>query len=177
MYKKNDLIFTNTISGEIISKSIPTGKEVFFQGGNMITETDINGVIIYANRKFIDLTGFTKEEVIGSPHYINRHPDMPKGAFRSLWKTVYSGKIWKGIVKNLTKDGSFYWVRVYVKPKFDNEKIVGFIATRQIATDLEIKEASAVYKKYNADSEIDSEIYKCNYDEELKLGSIPPKRP
>jgi len=167
---KNEFVVFNEITKQNVFKSKPTDKEVFFEGGNIITETDLKGIITYANRKFIKLTGFSKEELIGSPHCINRHPDMPKGAFRCLWKTVFSGKIWKGCVKNLTKDGSFYWVKVYVKPKFDaDNNIVGFIATRQQATEAEINEAKEYYEKYGSDDFIDS--YTCNYQEELDMST------
>ena len=76
----------------------------------IVTETDDKGIIIFANEDFCKIAGYKKEELLGSPHNMVRHSDMPKAAFKDLWQTVQSGKIWKGIVKNKTKNGGFYWV-------------------------------------------------------------------
>jgi len=124
----------NTLTGKEITKPEPTNEEIPFDGGVMITETDAAGIITYANRKFRELTGYTKEELIGSPHNINRHPDMPKAAFKNLWETVKGGHYWEGIVKNMTSEGKHYVVTVWIKPKLDdNGKTIGYIAGRKIA--------------------------------------------
>ena len=123
----------NTITGEEIIKPDPVDIEVPFDGGVMITETDTAGIITYANRKFCNLTGYTKEQLIGSPHNINRHPDMPKAAFKGMWETIKSGKYWEGFVKNMTNEGKHYYVVVFIKPKLDEEgNIIGYIAGRKI---------------------------------------------
>jgi PAS domain S-box-containing protein len=126
----------------------------------MITETDTKGIITYANRKFREMTGFTKEELIGSPHSINRHPDMPVGAFRGMWKIISANKMWRGYVKNLRKDGKFYWVLVYIKPKVnENGKIIGYIAGRKIAYPESIKEASELYATFHDKKFINNNIF------------------
>ena len=126
-------VIKNILTGNEITKPTPNNEEVPFDGGVMITETDTAGIITYANRKFRELTGYTKEELIGSPHNINRHPDMPKAAFKTLWETVKGGNYWEGIVKNMTSEGKFYVVLVWIKPKVDeNGKITGYIAGRKI---------------------------------------------
>ncbi len=123
----------NLITGLVITKPQPIDEEVIFDGGVMITETDTAGIITYANRKFRELTGYTKEELIGSPHNINRHPDMPKAAFKGLWETIKDRNYWEGFVKNMCSDGRYYHVIVWIKPKLDeNGKIVGYIAGRKI---------------------------------------------
>ncbi len=157
---RNPLVVENTITGEKIFKSLPVDKEVLFDGGVMITETDIKGIITYANKKFREMTGFTRRELIGSPHSINRHPDMPKGAFRGMWKTIFAKKNWRGYVKNMRKDGKYYWVLVYIQPKL-NEKgeLVGFIAGRKVAYPERIKEVETLYKKYQGDEYIDHPIF------------------
>lgn len=153
----------NVKTGKTIVGSAPTEKEVFFDGGVMITETNRAGIITFASKKFRELTGYTKEELIGAPHSINRHPDMPKGAFRALWKTISNKKIWRGYIKNITKDGSFYWVLVYIQPKLNKEgKIIGFVAGRKIAYPEQIKEVEKVYKKYNEDRDIDNPVFSNN---------------
>ncbi len=126
-------IIKNIQTGQTITKPEPVDQEVLFKGGVMITETDTAGIIIYANRKFREMTGYTKEELIGSPHNINRHPDMPKVAFAKMWETIKRGEMWEGYVKNMRKDGRYYWVIVWIKPKFDEEgNIVGYIAGRKV---------------------------------------------
>jgi len=141
----------NIITGKEITKPDPIDVEVPFDGGVMITETDTAGVITYANRKFRELTGYTKEELIGSPHNINRHPDMPKAAFKGMWETIKSGEYWEGYVKNMTKEGKYYLVVVWIKPKFDeNGKIVGYIAGRKIPDRDAMQRALAQYKKMKA---------------------------
>ncbi len=123
----------NIFTKERIRKPSPIDEEVLFDGGVMITETDRAGIITYANRRFRNMTGYTKEELIGSPHSINRHPDMPKAAFKEMWQTIKNGKTWQGYVKNLRKDGKYYWVIVWIKPKFGkNGEITGFIAGRKV---------------------------------------------
>ncbi|SFV68873.1 putative PAS/PAC sensor protein [hydrothermal vent metagenome] len=126
-------IIKNIITGKEIKKPDPVNEEVPFDGGVMITETDKAGIITYANRKFRELTGYTKEELIGSPHNINRHPDMPKVAFKGMWETIKEGNYWEGFVKNMTAEGKYYLVVVWIKPKFnENGEITGYIAGRKI---------------------------------------------
>ena len=166
--KEGFMVIENTITHKKIVKSTPVDEEVIFDGGVMITETDPKGIITYANRKFRDMTGFSKEELIGAPHSINRHPDMPKGAFRGMWKTISNKKIWRGYVKNMRKDGKFYWVLVYIQPKIDeNGKITGYVAGRKVAYANEIKEAEKLYSKLRGDEYINDEAFLSNYGEIL----------
>ncbi len=136
----------NTLTKQKITKPDPLDEEVLFEGGVMITETDRSGIITYANRKFREMTGYTKEELIGSPHSVNRHPDMPKAAFAQMWDTIKRGEMWEGYVKNLRKDGKYYWVIVWIKPKLDeNGTIVGYIAGRKVPDRHQIKTVSLKY--------------------------------
>ena len=138
----------NIITGQKIYRPEPIDNERIFDGGVMITETDKSGVITYANQKFREMTGYTKEELIGSPHNINRHPDMPKIAFQQMWETIKGGEYWNGHVKNMCKDGSFYTVEVWIKPRLDSaNKIIGYIAGRMIPSKLDLTESLALYEK------------------------------
>lgn len=140
-------IIKNIITGKEITKPIPVDIEVTFSGGVMITETDAAGIITYANRKFCDLTGYSKEELIGSPHSINRHPDMPKAAFKGLWETIKDGNYWEGYVRNMTNEGKYYNVVVWIKPKLDDKgNIVGYIAGRKIPDKDSMQRALNQYK-------------------------------
>ena len=141
----------NIITGKEIIKPEPIDEEVPFDGGVMITETDKAGIITYANRKFRELTGYTKEELIGVPHSINRHPDMPKAAFKGMWETIKGGHYWEGLVKNITSEGKYYNVLVWIKPKFDdNGEIIGYIAGRKIPDRDLMERALAQYKEMKA---------------------------
>ena len=141
-------IIKNIITGKSITKPEPVDIEVPFDGGVMITETDTAGIITYANRKFREITGYSKEEIIGSPHSINRHPDMPKAAFKGLWETIKGGNYWEGLVKNMNNEGKYYLVEVWIKPKFnDNGKIVGYIAGRKIPDRDKMNATLEQYKK------------------------------
>ena len=162
----------NRISGEKIARPEPVDEEVVFGGGVMITETDLTGVITYANRKFCEMTGFSREELIGTPHSLIRHPDMPDGIFRSMWKTIRKRKIWRGYIKNIRKDGRYYWVLVYVQPKVDEKgELVGYIAGRKEAYPEEVEKIVEVYDRCRREGVFDEELLECNYDEMLKSGS------
>jgi len=145
-------IVKNIITGKKITKPNPINEEVLFDGGVMITETDKAGIITYANRKFREITGYTKEELIGSPHNINRHPDMPKAAFEGLWETIKGGNYWEGFIKNMTNEGKYYLVVVWIKPKLDdNGEIIGYIAGRKIPDPDLMERALTQYKAMKLD--------------------------
>ena len=126
---------------EILEREIELDKDTI-----IVSETDKKGKIIYANDDFCKICGYSKDELIGKPHNIVRHPDMPKVAFADLWNTIKSGKQWQGIVKNRAKDGSYYWVhaRVYPSKKIDGE--IRYISVRIKPTTDEINNAEALYK-------------------------------
>ncbi len=147
-------VIKNVITSKEIVKPDPIDEEIPFDGGVMITETDTAGIITYANRKFREMTGYSKEELIGAPHSINRHPDMPKAAFKGLWDTIKAGEYWEGLVKNMNNEGKYYLVIVWIKPKFDeNGNIVGYIAGRKIPDREAMNAALEQYKKMKAEEE------------------------
>ncbi len=141
----------NSITNEKIVKPDPVDDEVLFDGGVMITETDTNGIITYANKKFRKITGYDKEELIGSPHSINRHPDMPKEAFKGMWQTIKEGEMWEGHVKNMCKDGRYYWVVVWVKPRYNGDgELIGYIAGRKVPDRTRIPQFQEQYDQMRA---------------------------
>ena len=111
----------------------------------IVSETDEKGNILYANADFCKIAGFSREELIGKPHNIVRHPDMPKDAFGDLWKTINNGNIWKGIVKNKTKQGEFYWVNATVYPSKTVDGRKRYISVRVKPTQEEIDIATKLY--------------------------------
>ena len=109
----------------------------------LVSQTDRQGVILFANDDFCNIAGYTVAELIGKPHNIVRHPDMPKAAFKDLWDTVQAGKVWTGFVKNFHKNRQdYYWVYATVYPNSD-----GFMSCRRMATREEIQEADALYQR------------------------------
>ncbi len=123
-------------------------KEVKLDKKTMIvSETDANGVIIYANSDFCTIAGYRKDELIGQHHNFVRHEDMPKEAFEDLWATLQNGNIWNGIVKNKTKNGNFYWVNATAYPSVDSSGNKRYISVRVKPTQTEINEASELYSR------------------------------
>lgn len=115
----------------------------------LISKTDLKGRIVYANPAFIEISGFTQEELIGKAHNIVRHPDMPPAAFADLWQTLQAGKPWLGMVKNRRKDGGFYWVQALVSPIIENDTVTGYSSVRVRPSDDQIHYASQCYEKIN----------------------------
>jgi len=113
----------------------------------IVTKTDLKGVITYCNQVFVEINGRSREEILGAPHNIVRHPDMPPEVFADLWKTIKANKPWQGVVKNRRKDGSSYWAVSNVTPLLEKGKTIGYVAFRYKATQEQIESASAAYQK------------------------------
>lgn len=104
---------------------------------NLVSKTDLKGIITYSNDSFEKTSGYTKNELLGNPHNMVRHPDMPKEAFKNLWETIQSGQVWRGVVKNKTKDGGYYWTDAVVTPVTDKYgKTIEYISIRRDITEL-----------------------------------------
>ena len=124
----------------------PIDEEYVFEKGLIVSSTDLKGIITYANRKFCEISGYTKDELMRKNHNIVRHPDMPKAAFQEVWDTIQAGKEWTGIVKNLRKDGRYYWVYSHITPITVEGEPVGYTAARRPASATEIEEIIPIYK-------------------------------
>jgi len=117
----------------------------FPDGRLIVSRTDPEGIITHTNRSFVEMSGYTEEELIGVPHYILRHPDMPPAAFKDLWDTIQAGNKWHGYVKNLRKDGGYYWVYATVIPNVRNDEIVGYTSVRRKPSRKKVEECIALY--------------------------------
>ena len=122
----------------------------FSEDLQLVSTTDLNGVITYANPGFCQVAGYQLDEMVGQNHNIVRHPDMPKAAFADLWKHLKQGKPWRGMVKNRCKDGSYYWVDAYVTPIYDNGRVSGYQSVRCCPTPEHKARANAMYKELRA---------------------------
>ncbi len=111
----------------------------------LVSKTNTRGIITYANTTFVSISGYTESELLNQPHRMVRHPDMPRAAFQDLWDTVQGGREWHGIVKNLRKDGGYYWVDATVTPSFNQGKIVGYMSVRRKPTREQIEKAVSLY--------------------------------
>lgn len=113
----------------------------------IVSKTDLKGVITYCNSAFVEVSGYSRDELIGTSHNIVRHPGMPVEAFADLWKTIKANKPWQGVIKNRRKDGSFYWAVSNITPLLENGRTVGYVAFRYKATPEQIAAASDAYQK------------------------------
>lgn len=116
----------------------------------LISSTDLKGVITHCNQAFIDISGYSREELIGKAHNMIRHPDMPPAAFENMWKHLKAGRPWMGLVKNRAKNGDYYWVSAYVTPLIEHGNVVGYESVRLAPERKDVKRAEALYKRINA---------------------------
>lgn len=116
-------------------------------GKLIVSRTDTRGIMTQCNPSFVEMSGYGEAELIGQPHCLLRHPDMPAAAFRDLWETVQAGRQWHGYVKNLRKDGGHYWVYATVVPNVRDGKIVGFTSVRREPSREKVAAAEAQYQE------------------------------
>jgi len=124
-YQDDFIIMNNRI--------IPTSEEIRMANDDLIvSKTDIKGKITYCNRQFINISGYNESELLGQPHKIIRHPEMPKAVYRLLWETIKKQDEFFGVVKNLCKNGAYYWTFANVTPSFDDKgNVVGYYSVRR----------------------------------------------
>ena len=125
----------------VVEREVP-----FPEGSLIVSRTDPRGIITHANQAFVDMSGYGEAELIGQPHAILRHPHMPAAAFRGLWDTLARGEKWHGYVKNLRKDGAYYWVYATVVANRRGGAVVGFTSVRRKPSRARIAAAEALYR-------------------------------
>jgi aerotaxis receptor len=130
-----------------VNSPVTSNEYVMEDGKTIVSSTDLQGNINYANPYFIEVSGFTEEELMGAPQNVVRHPDMPVEAFADLWATIKSGTPWTGLVKNRCKNGDFYWVLANVTPVIENGKPVGYLSVRTKPSREQVRETDAVYRE------------------------------
>ncbi len=133
-------------------KNLPvTDREKKFGSATkLISVTDTEGTILECNDAFVEVSGFEKHELIGQPHNMVRHPDMPPEAYKKMWHYLKSGKPWMGLVKNRCKNGDYYWVDAYVTPVTQNGRIIGYESVRSCPSSQDVERATKLYSDINA---------------------------
>ncbi|MDP1831025.1 MAG: PAS domain-containing protein [Geothrix sp.] len=129
-------------------RPIPTQHEkVLGEDDFIVSKTDLKGIITYGNRIFIEISGYTEPELLGAPHSILRHPDMPRAVFKLLWDSIQARKEINAYVKNLAKDGSFYWVFANVTPSLDAAgNPIGYYSVRRKPRPEAIQAVGSLYQ-------------------------------
>ncbi|HIP31050.1 MAG TPA: PAS domain S-box protein [Sulfurospirillum arcachonense] len=133
-----------------MSKPIPIDEEIELDPKRyIVSETDEKGKITFCNDYFMEVAGYSKEELIGKPHSIIRHPDMPRVVFKLLWETISQGKNINAVVKNLAKDGRYYWIFTEFESRRDTDtgKIIGYTASRKSISKFVIEVIAKLYKE------------------------------
>lgn len=154
-----------SVSRRIIA---PTGVERFFHEDEVIvSKTDLKGRLTYANKIFIEISGYKEGEILGQPHNLIRHPDMPRSVFKLFWDTLGAGREIFAYVVNMSKNGDHYWVLAHVTPSFDkNGQVVGYHSNRRVPNrDVVDNTIIPLYKKI-----LDEENRHKNAKEGMKMG-------
>lgn len=126
-----------------------TQNEIMLTADSLIvSKTDLKGQITYVNKDFLDISGFTEDELIGKPHNIVRHPDMPVEAFEDMWRDLKEGRPWTGLVKNRCKNGDYYWVLATATPIRENDQVVGYMSVRRMPTRQQVDAAENAYRMF-----------------------------
>lgn len=124
-------------------------ERTFAPGERLVSTTDLKGRITHCNDAFVAISGFSRDELIGQPHNIVRHPDMPPLAYEVMWSHLKAGQPWMGLVKNRSKNGDFYWVDAYVTPITEHGEVVGYESVRSCPSREDVKRAERLYRRIN----------------------------
>jgi aerotaxis receptor len=133
-----------------VNTPVTQNEYIMEDGKTIVSSTDLQGNINYANPYFLEVSGFTEDEVMGAPQNIVRHPDMPVEAFADLWATIKAGMPWTGLVKNRCKNGDYYWVLANVTPVIEQGKQVGYLSVRTKPSREQVRAADALYREIKA---------------------------
>jgi aerotaxis receptor len=139
-----ELFFYDGSSRAVIVTDVETH---FAPGEIVVSRSDTIGTITLCNEGLSRLSGYSREELLGEPHHLLRHPDMPRGVFKELWETIDQGYKWHGCIKNLRKDGGFYWVFCSVVPNIRDGAIHGYTSVGREVSRSRIESASAAYRE------------------------------
>lgn len=134
-----------------MEKNLPVTdtEHTFDPSERLVSTTDKKGIITHCNDAFVRVSGFTRDELIGKPHNIVRHPDMPPLAYEVMWSHLKTGQPWMGLVKNRCKNGDYYWVDACVTPITVGGEIIGYESVRSVPTRKDVQRAERLYRQIN----------------------------
>jgi aerotaxis receptor len=136
----------------------------------IVSTTDLKGRITYCNPSFVEASGYSEQELLGKPHNMVRHPDMPEEAFRDLWATISGGRPWSAMVKNRRKNGDFYWVRANVTPLMDGDQPIGYMSVRICPTRDQVQAAERLYQRMRAEQDAGAPSVRLCHGQVQRLG-------
>ena len=136
----------------------------------LVSTTDTKGVITHCNSAFIEASGFSHDELLGQPHNLVRHPDMPPEAYKDMWRTIGRGEPWTGLVKNRRKNGDHYWVRANVTPIMEGGKPRGYLSVRTKPSAKEVAEAEVLYARMRTEEKSGQSSFRLRAGEVRRLG-------
>lgn len=133
-----------------MNKVVPKNEEYVFEGKVAISQTDLKGNITFVNRKFCEISGYTLDELINSSHSIIKHPDVEESVYEKMWKTLSSGQVYNGMLKNLRKDGRYYWTDIEIAPILDKKgHTTGYISVSKPSPRKNIQENEKSHQNAN----------------------------
>ncbi len=133
-----------------MNKVVPKNEEYLFEGKVAIVQTDLNGNITFANRKFCEVSGYTLDELLGSNISITKHPQTHDSAFEKMWNTLKSGQVYNSMLKNLRKDGLYYWIDIEIAPIFNKQgQMTGYISVSKPSPRKNIQENEKLQQNSN----------------------------
>jgi len=133
-----------------MNKVVPKNEEYIFEGKVAISQTDLKGNITFVNRKFCEISGYTLDELINASHNIIKHPEVGEEVYEKMWKTLSSGQVYNGMLKNLRKDGRYYWTDIEIAPIFDKKgQITGYICVSKPSPRKNIQENERLQQNTN----------------------------
>lgn len=133
-----------------MNKVVPKNEEYIFEGKVAISQTDLKGNITFVNRKFCEISGYTIDELINSSHSIIKHPDVEESIYEKMWKTLSSGQVYNGMLKNLRKDGRYYWTDIEIAPILDKKgQTTGYISVSKPSPRKNIQESEKSHQNAN----------------------------
>ncbi|MBT9488692.1 MAG: PAS domain-containing protein [Rubrivivax sp.] len=142
-----------------INQPVSQREYAFPPGVTLVSVTDLKGRIVYCNPAFLEVSGYSRDELIGQPHNIVRHPDMPEEAFRDMWATIQAGAPWTGLVKNRRKNGDHYWVQANATPMKDGDRITGYLSVRTPPTCEQVQAAETLYATMRDEAAAGSRVH------------------
>jgi aerotaxis receptor len=140
----------------------------FASDQTLVSVTDLKGRIVYCNPAFVEVSGYSTAELLGQPHNLVRHPDMPEEAFRDMWETIQAQLPWTGLVKNRRKNGDHYWVQANATPMLDGDQITGYLSVRTAPSATAIAAAEALYARMQVDRSSGKTVYRMRHGQVLR---------